>query len=111
MAAGKSGGSAGEITFLEGTSISAPAGGGMGKYRKVWPPGLRIFSYSHWVGVGGGGGGRGTGGRGLLGRWRGGNVLRARWVRVRGCGGLGPGTPSRGGAGGSRYELELVGAL
>lgn len=52
MAAGKSGGSAGEITFLEGTSVSALAGGGVGKYRKVWPPGLRIFSYSHWVGGG-----------------------------------------------------------
>lgn len=77
MAAGKSGGSSGEITFLEGTSMSALAGGwgvGMKIQENVLPssPDIRLFTLGSLgaVEVPGGGGCRGDGGEG------------ARWVGV-----------------------------
>lgn len=74
MAAGKSGGSSGEITFLEGTSMSAFAGGwgvGMKIQENVLPssPDIRLFTLGRF------GGGGGVGGRGLPGRWWGGSAL------------------------------------
>lgn len=72
MAAGKSCGSTGEITFLEGTSISALAGVRRKIQENVPPsryPDTRLLALSRlW-------GGRWRyRGRGLPGLWRGGNV-------------------------------------
>lgn len=91
MAAGKSGGSAGETNFLEGTSMSAHVGGG-GIQENVAPrsPDIRLFAPGRvWRG-GGGTGGAGAafepvGGRGLAGSRHGGGRrgcvgLRARLV-------------------------------
>lgn len=55
MAAGKSDGSAGEITFLEGTSVSALEGLGVGNYRKMWAPDSRLFRCGRRLGLGGSG--------------------------------------------------------
>lgn len=86
MAAGKSGGSSGELAFLEGTSMSAlagPPGPGNTEHGARDP---RILDGSRGVGSEGGGGG----GRGAPGRCRGGNGLRGRRLGGRGCERPGP---------------------
>ena len=55
MAASNSDGTAGEITFLEGTSVSTLEGVGVGNYRKTWAPDSRLFRCGRRVGLGGSG--------------------------------------------------------
>lgn len=91
MAAGKSGGSTGEINFLEGTSMSALAGVGQGREIRgnVAPdPGCSVIR-AGWFGGGGGGtgggGGRGDGGEGMCGESAGFPSVGARvsvWPRA-----------------------------
>lgn len=87
MAAGKSGGSSGELAFLEGTSMSAmagPPGSGNTGTGGPWPPDIRLFARGRF----GGRRGWGVGAAGAMsGReWAARAPARRPWVRAAGAG-------------------------